>query len=97
MPGWCIRWALDMIHGGQDRWVMEELCKALSSCEEDFEAAYELYETLKKAGFDKDDQIEEVQLLEQAVDAARKWHEKRESNLEKQRASRSKLEASNAN
>lgn len=93
-PGWCLRWALGMLRDGDTRWVAEDLCMALSECEADFEEIYQRYESFKKLGFDKDDQMEELRLLESVLDAARKWKEKQEANADKLRA---EMEASDAN
>jgi hypothetical protein len=75
-PGWCIRWALDMFHGGTDLYVALELAHALSSLELNDDDTRYLDDAAKKA-------------LAAMVDAAKELHEHQAEKRRKRKSERS--------
>lgn len=75
--GWCIRWALDAIHSGDDQYIAMDLADALASLELDNDADMGVFDDTEK------------RLVRAMIDAAKELHEHRRQKREKKKAERS--------
>ena len=75
--GWCIRWALDGIHSGQDQYVALDLADALVSLELDHDNDLRAFDEAEKV------------LVRAIIDAAKELNEHRREKREKKKAERS--------
>lgn len=75
--GWCIRWALDAIHSGDDQYIALDLADALVSLELDNENDLRACDDT------------ENRLVRAMIDAAKELHEHRREKREKKKAERS--------
>jgi len=75
--GWCIRWALDAIHSGDDQYVALDLADALASLELDNDNDLRACDDT------------ENRLVRAMIDAAKELHEHRREKREKKKAERS--------